>query len=108
MKKQNKDKLELRPIDSKDLERIEKIWKINIAELRDEGLSELDDYPKVIEKIEASLQVVLDGRKKTNKKSDKISSKELAGPVLEIFKYAMVDIYRTHIENAESCKGMYA
>lgn len=86
---------------------IEKIWKISIAELREEGMTELDDYPEIVEKIRASLQVVLDGRKKINKKKSKISGKELAGPVLEILKYVMIDIYRKHIENSESCNGMY-
>lgn len=109
MKKQNSRNGSdyLNQISEKEIEEIEKIWKISIAELREEGMTELDDYPEIVEKMGASLQVVLDGRKKINKKKVKISGKELAVPVVEILKYVMIDIYRKHIENSESCKDMY-
>lgn len=94
-------------ISGRDLKKIEDIWKINIAELQEEGMSELEDYPELVKKFEASLQVVLDSRRKISKKSNKISSRELSGPILEIFKYVMADLYRTQIKDSEGCKGMY-
>jgi len=108
MKKQNNndESYDLMPISERDLERIEKIWKISIKELPDDALIELEDYPEVIKKTKASLKVLLDGRRRSNNKNQ-ISSNDLAGPVLEIFKYMILEIQMSRIKSAEGCKNMY-
>lgn len=90
----------------KDLERIEKIWEISTKELPDGVLIDLEDFPEVIKKTKASLEVLLE--KPESEKNSQIGIEELTGPVLEVFRYMVLGIQMSQLKSGEGCKNMYA
>lgn len=107
MKKQNRNRLDdSGQINGKDLERIEEIWEISTKKLPDGILIDLEDFPEVIKKTKASLEVLLE--KPESGKNNQISSEELTGPVLEILRYMVLGIQMSQMKSGDGCKNMYA